>query len=237
MSDGWTSDPGGLTQTFARAGYRPAVDLARVAGLAADCANVPCEIAVVPPASVRVRVPTDHPLHAVACAAIERVAERGPLMWSPPDGPATCTITPFALDAIRKHGREGYPFEVCGLLIGASREPWDGSTVDITEAARARNLNTDRANDRYDLDPADYMRIEKDATARGLSVVGVYHTHPNAPGIASSTDREAAWEGFAYLIQPMPAPRPDGSEPWPQVWVLRTRGDATGFDEAPLALT
>jgi hypothetical protein len=73
---GWARDGEALTRTFTLAGYRPAVDVARLAGLAADCANVPCEVALVPPASVGVRVPGAHPKSAVVCTAIDVVDSR-----------------------------------------------------------------------------------------------------------------------------------------------------------------
>lgn len=94
--------------------------------------------------------------------------------------------------AIRQHGRQGYPHEVCGILLGHG--------LRVVEAVACANANTERAADRYLLDPQDQLRVEKDARARGLDVVGYYHSHPDHPSRASETDRAQSWEGLAYLI-------------------------------------
>ena len=86
----------------------------------------------------------------------------------------------------------GYPSETCGLLIGRD------STV--ARAVPARNLNRERAGDRYELDPADHFAAEQEARAEGLEVIGVWHTHPDHPARPSETDRAAAWPGWSYLI-------------------------------------
>ncbi|MGH8508908.1 MAG: Mov34/MPN/PAD-1 family protein, partial [Gammaproteobacteria bacterium] len=41
---------------------------------------------------------------------------------------------------------------------------------------------------------------DRDARARGLEIVGVWHSHPDHPAEPSETDRAAAWEGWSYLI-------------------------------------
>ncbi|TXF12392.1 Mov34/MPN/PAD-1 family protein [Pelomicrobium methylotrophicum] len=92
--------------------------------------------------------------------------------------------------------REGYPQETCGLLIGRSR---DGVTQ-VVEVVQARNLNQERARDRYLLDPDDYLKADESARARGLSIVGIWHSHPDHPARPSATDRAHAWEGWSYLI-------------------------------------
>ncbi len=100
------------------------------------------------------------------------------------------------LDAMTAHGEETYPRECCGLLVGRS----DGTTRTALEAHRAGNLNTERAHDRYSLDPGDWQRIDADARARGLDIVGIYHSHPDHPSRPSRTDFEHAWEGYSYVV-------------------------------------
>ena len=68
------------------------------------------------------------------------------------------------------------------------------------EAFRTGNLNTERAHDRFELDPRDYMRADKQARAAGLDIIGIYHSHPDHPAQPSETDRAAAWEGYSYVI-------------------------------------
>lgn len=92
--------------------------------------------------------------------------------------------------------REGYPQEICGMLIGRK----SGNRVEVADVARARNLNTERSRDRYELDPLDMLKTDERARARGLEIVGVWHTHPDHPARPSETDRAQAWEAWIYLI-------------------------------------
>lgn len=91
---------------------------------------------------------------------------------------------------------EGYPHEVCGLLLG--RESPNGTVIERLE--RCRNLAADRLADRYVLDPDDFLAADQAARRDGLEIVGVWHTHPDHPARPSATDLEAAWEGYSYLI-------------------------------------
>jgi len=99
-----------------------------------------------------------------------------------------------AIEAVKAHGAEGYPHEICGILLG----PRGGRTA--TEARRARNIVVDRARDRYEIDPRDHIRIQKEADAGGLDILGYYHSHPDHPAQASRFDTERAWAGYVYVI-------------------------------------
>ena len=107
-----------------------------------------------------------------------------------------------ALDAIRHHGAEGYPHEICGVMVG----PRGDHTV--TEVKRARNIVVERARDRYEIDPRDQIRIQREADAAGLDIVGYYHSHPDHPAQASRFDTERAWAGYIYLIVAVHQGRP-----------------------------
>jgi proteasome lid subunit RPN8/RPN11 len=99
-----------------------------------------------------------------------------------------------AFEAIRAHGGEGYPNEICGVMIGP---PGDRT---VTEVRRARNVIVDRARDRYEIDPREQIRIQKEADAAGLDIIGYYHSHPDHPAQASPFDTDRAWAGYVYLI-------------------------------------
>ena len=101
-------------------------------------------------------------------------------------------LGPAAWAALRGQAEAGYPHEVCGILLGR-----DGRA---DEAHACPNLAVDRAHDRYQMDPAAQLRIEKDARVRGLEVLGYYHSHPDHPADASATDLALSWEGVHYLI-------------------------------------
>lgn len=103
-------------------------------------------------------------------------------------------ITQQALKAIHVHAEEGYPHEICGMLVGAA-----GSDL-IAEVVRARNLITERARDRYEIDPIDQIRLQKECDATGKEILGFYHSHPDHPAKASVFDAERSWEGPIYII-------------------------------------
>ena len=70
----------------------------------------------------------------------------------------------------------------------------------VVRVIRGRNLVTDRARDRYELDPGDIVAAERAARAEGLDVVGFWHTHPDHPARPSRFDTERAWADYAYVI-------------------------------------
>jgi proteasome lid subunit RPN8/RPN11 len=103
-------------------------------------------------------------------------------------------ITRAAHEEIEAHGAEGYPDEICGILLG----PRGDRTA--TETRRARNIVVERSRDRYEIDPRDHIRIQREADAGGMDIVGYYHSHPDHPAQASRFDTERAWAGYFYVI-------------------------------------
>lgn len=111
---------------------------------------------------------------------------------------------------IVKHCEEGYPSEVCGLLLGKR----SGEEKEIREIRRAKNLNTERARDRFELDPADFLAADSSARAQAMEIIGFYHSHPDHPPQASQTDAKHAWEGYSYLILSIRNQRLDQFKVW-----------------------
>jgi proteasome lid subunit RPN8/RPN11 len=103
-------------------------------------------------------------------------------------------IAAAALDAVNAHAEEGYPHEICGFLIGAR-----GSSR-VSKAVRARNTVVDRARDRYEIDPRDMIRTQRQADDAGEDILGYYHSHPDHPARGSVFDEERSWAGPVYLI-------------------------------------
>ena len=99
-------------------------------------------------------------------------------------------------EAFRAHGEETYPHECCGVLLGEFTGEWR-----VTEAVRAGNTRTDSAHNRYMIDPAELVRIQREALRQGLDIAGFYHSHPDHPAQWSPTDfAEAHWIGCSYVI-------------------------------------
>ena len=101
-------------------------------------------------------------------------------------------------EALRCHGEETYPHECCGVLLG--RFDHDGTRV-VTSTARCGNTRTDSAHNRYNIDPKELVRIQREGRERGEDIVGFYHSHPDHPAQWSKTDfAEAHWYGCSYVI-------------------------------------
>jgi proteasome lid subunit RPN8/RPN11 len=118
-------------------------------------------------------------------------------------------ILKSAYDGIIKHAESGYPNEVCGVLIGR-----DGR---ITGFKECRNLNRERARDRYELDPLSFKEADDWARSNGMEILGIYHSHPDHPSRPSGFDRERAWPEWVYIILSIEAGKyRDG-----RAWVLK----------------
>ena len=100
------------------------------------------------------------------------------------------------MDQIKKYVKEAYPNECCGLLVGKGAD----GLKEVHEVRALTNINTERANDRYEVDPAEYMKVDRDAASRKLSIIGIYHSHPDHPCKPSEFDAGRAWEGYSYMI-------------------------------------
>ena len=100
-------------------------------------------------------------------------------------------------DSLRQHGEETYPYECCGVLLGQM----DGDTRTVTSVARCGNTRTDSPQNRYNIDPKELVRIQRQGRERGEDIIGFYHSHPDHPAQWSSTDlAEAHWFGCSYVI-------------------------------------
>ncbi len=91
--------------------------------------------------------------------------------------------------------REAYPREACGLLVGRV-VPGAGAEVVREHACR----NTAAAEDQFTLHPEDFLAGELAALADGLSVVGVWHSHPSCPATPSEMDHAGAYPTWSYVI-------------------------------------
>ena len=93
---------------------------------------------------------------------------------------------------LRAHGEEAFPHECCGALLG--RMTAGGWQVD--SLVRATNTRDESRRDRYEIAPAELVKIAREARSRGLEIAGFYHSHPEHPARWSATDlEEAHWLG------------------------------------------
>jgi proteasome lid subunit RPN8/RPN11 len=101
---------------------------------------------------------------------------------------------------IYDHMEASYPHECCGLMVGTA----DSGNREIHAVRRCLNLNTERAHDRYDMDPRCWLKTEREFENTPYGIVGIYHSHPDHPSRASQTDTDAALGAgmidYSYVI-------------------------------------
>ncbi|MFQ6012388.1 MAG: Mov34/MPN/PAD-1 family protein [Thermoplasmata archaeon] len=125
------------------------------------------------------------------------------------------------LKDLRQHALQGYPSEVCGLLLGL-----DGEVRRVIAIRRATNLRAAATRDRYEIDPQVIVDGDREARDRGLAILGFYHSHPDHPAAPSRHDTERAWPWYTYLILATTAEGVEEATAW--------RRDEEGMVEEPL---
>jgi len=109
------------------------------------------------------------------------------------------------LAAIISHARAAAPAECCGVLIGTEGR--------VVEAVGTRNI-ADRST-RFEIDPKDHLDARRSARARGLDIVGFYHSHPHSPALPSESDKaEANYPDHLHLIVSLASDPPDTRLYW-----------------------
>ncbi len=106
------------------------------------------------------------------------------------------TLDPKALEAIREHGHQAYPEECCGALLGTA----GSGSARVARIARMENARRDERRRRFVIEPLEYARVERQADAESLSVLGFYHSHPDHPAVPSKYDRENGLPFFHYVV-------------------------------------
>ena len=112
---------------------------------------------------------------------------------------------------IHEQLRDTYPNEGGGFLLGTVAP--DG--ILIVDVSPVQNVFEEAEQyHRYAMTPQDWVRLEDQAEARGLSLVGYYHSHPDSPAIPSDYDRDHALPNFVYIIVQVQAAEPVDTRCW-----------------------
>ncbi|BAY08106.1 Mov34/MPN/PAD-1 family protein [Calothrix sp. NIES-2098] len=112
------------------------------------------------------------------------------------------------LQNIRTHAQSTYPDECCGIIFGHTTS--EGKTVvEVMPTENAWNTESanfpdDRTDEtqrrRYAIAPQVMLQAQREARDRALNIIGIYHSHPDAPAIPSECDRLYAWPEYSYII-------------------------------------
>ncbi len=128
---------------------------------------------------------------------------------------------------IHTHGEQASPEEGAGFMLGSDGE--ERAVVDLLPLSNARE-DAARRN-RYLFMPEDYVKAEVEAERLGLSLIGVFHSHPDHPNQPSEYDREWAQPNFSYIITSVQLGKALESRSW------RLVEDRSKFEEEKITLT
>jgi proteasome lid subunit RPN8/RPN11 len=102
-------------------------------------------------------------------------------------------ISKTLIEKINSHLEAAYPEEGAGFLLGTKNE--------VKEILPLSNAREDEArHNRFLMTEQDYLKAELKADELNLSLIGVFHSHPDCPNIPSEFDREWAQPNFSYVI-------------------------------------
>jgi proteasome lid subunit RPN8/RPN11 len=105
----------------------------------------------------------------------------------------TLAVPDTLIHEINAHVEKAYPEEGAGFLLGD-----EGEVKAILALPNARE--DEARHNRFLITPEDYLKAELKADDLGLSLIGVFHSHPDCPNIPSEYDREWAQPFFSYII-------------------------------------
>ncbi|GBC98684.1 CysO-cysteine peptidase [bacterium HR17] len=105
-------------------------------------------------------------------------------------------FAPTAREAMVTHCRTVYPQEGCGILLGEKV----GGAWFVARSVPVPNTHPERQRDRFQIDPRDFLRVEREAAQDRLSVIGFFHSHPDVPPYPSPTDAAFAWVNYLTVI-------------------------------------
>ena len=103
------------------------------------------------------------------------------------------------------HAEAVFPNECCGAMLGSS----DGETKNVTAALPLENVHQGPQAVRYELRPEDLLKAEKEARARGLDLIGIFHSHPDHEAYFSDTDLKNSCPWYSFVVMSVKAGRYD----------------------------
>jgi len=110
----------------------------------------------------------------------------------------SCIISHQLIKEIERHLELVYPEEGAGFLLG--KLPKSTSRIITKLILLENNWDEGPRTNRFLITPQDVLAAEDQADALGLSLLGVFHSHPDSINIPSEFDRNWALPWFSYLI-------------------------------------
>ena len=114
------------------------------------------------------------------------------------------------LAKIHAHGEAAYPEEGAGFLLGS-----DGEIRRVVSIQPLANSREDGArHNRYLVSAREYLDGELEADRQNLTLLGVFHSHPDHPNLPSEFDRDWAQPYFSYVITSIDKGKALASRSW-----------------------
>lgn len=127
------------------------------------------------------------------------------------------------IEQMNAHVEKAYPEEGAGFLMGEAGE--------VKEILALTNSREDGArHNRFLFTPQDYLQAELKADELGLSLIGVFHSHPDSPNVPSEYDREWAQPFFSYIITRVDNGKAVNSRSW------RLLEDRSNYEEEEIEI-
>jgi proteasome lid subunit RPN8/RPN11 len=93
---------------------------------------------------------------------------------------------------MKAHAEQTYPRECCGAFLGNGNE--------ITQAIPLENVYEGSQADRFEVRPADLVKVERESRAAGVELLGIYHSHPDCDAYFSKTDLENSCPWYKSIV-------------------------------------
>ena len=94
------------------------------------------------------------------------------------------------------HAERSYPNECCGAMLGHAH----GDRKLVIDAVALENAYGGEKNARYEVRPEDLLQADKAARARGLDLIGIFHSHPDCDAYFSETDLKNSCPWYSFVI-------------------------------------
>ena len=99
-------------------------------------------------------------------------------------------------DTMVRHAEKTYPNECCGAMLGRL----NGGSKLVTEAIPMENAYAGEQGARYELRPEDLLEADRQARARGLDLIGIFHSHPDCDAYFSTTDLKNSCPWYSFVV-------------------------------------
>ena len=101
-----------------------------------------------------------------------------------------------AWQAMVLHAERTYPNECCGAMLGHVQ----GERKLVTEALALVNAYAGEQGERYQVRLEDLREADGAARAKGLDLIGIFHSHPDCDAYFSETDLQNSCPWYSFVV-------------------------------------